>query len=322
MDRTRREGILALIGATVLWSFPALAIEFLTGHLDIYTQNAVRIGCAAAFLWGVCLVRSRREALAAARLLPRVLPAFFALLAYQYLYVRALYLEDVLPGLAYMLLKSTVFFTAAMSCVLFADERALWRSGRFRIGATLSVLGVGGFIAIGARVPGNGGSGGGGPGLLIGVGVLLAAAVFWSLYTVLIKLLVRRGSALVSYTYVCTLLAVAFAALAAANGRPGELIPRDATGWGVLAVAVVSGVACVGLAHVCYYVAIRSLGTTTSGMVMLSNTFLTPLLSMLWFGERITGWHVLAGGTLVAGSAFTLLARRGRGRRAAETVND
>jgi drug/metabolite transporter (DMT)-like permease len=307
-----------MVTAALLWAFPSLAIEFLTEHLDLLTQNAARFVAAAVFLWAVCLIRSRREALAAIRLVPRVLPAFAAVLTYQFLFVRALYLEDVLPGLAYMLLNSTVFFTALASVFLFSDERALWRQRRFQVGALLSASGVGGFVVIGALLGGDGGNGAaeaGGSGLLIGVVVLLAAAMCWSTYTVLIKLLVRSGSVLVSYTYICTLLAIAFTVLSAVYGRPADLVPRDGTGWLVLLIAVVSGVGCVGLAHVLYYSAIRSLGTTRCGMVMLSNTFLTPLLSMLWFGEILTVWHILAGGTLMAGSAFTLLARHGqRGR--------
>ncbi|MFO7898925.1 MAG: DMT family transporter [Planctomycetota bacterium] len=307
--RGRRMGVVHILLATLLWALPALAIEYLTEYLDLWTQNFIRIASAAAFLWAVCLVRSPREVLAGLpRLVLRILPAFLALFAYQVLYVRALYMQSVLPGLAFMLLKASVFFTVVFSCILFADERAAVRDRRFQVGALFSIAGLAGFVLVGL---GSQAGDTAGPGLIWGVLVLLGSSIFWALYTVLIKLLVRRGSPLVAYTYVCTLMTLAFGALSFARGDPAELIPRSAAGVRVLVIAIGSGVLCVGAAHVAYYYAIRSLGATICGIVLLAGTFLTPLLSVIIFGEPLSIWAVLSGVILIIGSACALQARQG-----------
>ena len=304
----RRKGIASILLATLFWSFPTLAIEFLTKYTDIYTQNFIRFLSATVFLWAVCLVRSRREVLAGARILLRVLPAVGALFAYQYLHVRALYLQELFPGLDCLVIKSSVLFTAVLSFIFFADERSVIRDWRFIVGISLSLLGLVGFlsgriIADIQRVAGSADA------LTWGILLVLVSAFFWSLYAVLVKLLVRRGSLLVSYTYVCTLMTVAFGVLTFTSGNPGDLIPGGGFGGWPLAVAVGSGVVCVGAAHLFYYRGIRSLGTTVCSTVLLSTVFLTPLLSVFFFGERLSPWHALSGGVLVAGAAFTLQAR-------------
>ncbi len=305
--RSRRMGVVNILATMVMWGFAAIAIEFLTRYLDLWTQNFARIASAAVFLWAVCLIRSGREFLAQVpRLLVRTAPAFLAFFIYQYLYVRALYMQNVLPGLAYMLLQASVFFTVLLSCILFADERAVVRDRRFQIGAFLSVIGLGGFVVVGLRSdPG----GVGGTPLIVGVLILLSSCIFWALYTVLIKLLVRRGSPLATYTCVCTMMALAFGVLTFTVGEPADLIPRGTIGIWVLLVAFGSGILFVGAAHVTYFHAIRALGATVSGTVLLAGTFLTPVLSVIIFGEVLSVWSILSGIILITGSAYALQAR-------------
>jgi drug/metabolite transporter (DMT)-like permease len=138
--------------------------------------------------------------------------------------------------------------------------------------------------------------------------LILTAAFFWSLYTILVKRVVRRGSPLVAYTYVCTLMTLAFAVLSCAQGTRRLDVPAGGMGAWVWTVAVASGALCVGAAHVLYYHAIRTLGTMVCGMVNLANTFLPPLLSVFLFDERLSPWSLASGGLLVAGAAFTLRA--------------
>ena len=311
----RQKGIAFIVLATVAWSFPALAIKYLTGYMDLYTQNLVRFTSASAMLWAVCLIRSRREALAGAKELLRVLPAAAAAFAYQYCWVTAFYMRSVLPGMAYLLIKSTVIMTAVLSFAFFRDERSVIRDRRFVIGGALSLIGLSVFVLAAYKAdPGQASAAGGT--LVWGVLLILVSCFFWSLYTVLVKLLVRRGSPLVTYTYVCTLMTFAFAALTALKGEPVN-VPGGLEGAWVWTVAVGSGALCVGAAHVLYYYGIRILGTTVCGTVSLTNTFVPPLLSAFIFDERLLAGHIAAGVVLVIGAAFTLQARPKEERPAA-----
>lgn len=304
----RRRSIAFILLATLLWSFPALAVKFLTRYADLYAQNVIRFTSASALLWAVCLVRARREALAGLPILLRVLPATAATFAYQYCYVRALYVPDLLPGLAYLVGKSWVPFTALLSFAFFADERAVIRDWRFLTGVLLALGGVIGLL------PGDGAAAGAGTGVAggtLGLGLLLivASSVFWSLYTVLVKLLVRRGSPLVAFTYVCSLLTVAFVLLATLTGESRLDIPDGAEGVAVWAVAIGSGALCIGAAQVFYYYSIRTLGMAVCSTVLLSATFFAPLLSVLLFREQLGARQIVAGLVLIAGCALTIQAR-------------
>ncbi len=306
----RRRAVAFILLATLFWSFPALAVKFLTRYADLYAQNVIRFTSASALLWAVCLVRARREALSGLPVLLRVLPATAATFAYQYCYVRALYVPELLPGLAYLVGKSWVPFTALLSFILFADERSLIRDWRFLTGIALALVGVVGLL------PGNGGTraaetAGTGGTLGLGLLLILASSVFWSLYTVLIKLLVRRGSPLVAFTYVCSLMTIAFVALAALTGESRLDVPGGAEGVAVWAVAVGSGALCIGAAQVFYYYSIRALGTAVCSTVLLSATFLAPLLSVVLFREELGLWQIAAGLVLVAGCVLTIQARPG-----------
>jgi len=315
----RRRGVAFLFCTMVLWSFPTLAIKFLTGYMDLYTQNLVRFTAASAFLWTVCLVRSRKELLEGAGMLVRLVPAVLAVFGYQWLVVRALYMKNVLPGLTFMVVRSTVLFTAVMSCIFFADERSVMRDRRFIIGALLCIAGLGGFFVIGASsdAPADPASG---TALVWGVLIILASAFCWSLYTIFIKLLVRKGSPLVTYTYICTLMTAAFAVLTYLNGEPLDRVPGGMRGAWVWIVAAGSGALCVGAGHVCYYYGIRILGTTVCATALLANMFFTPLLSHLIFGE-VFGWlHLLGGGLLIAGSFFTIRARPNKANKVPGTL--
>lgn len=307
--REHRRAIVFILLATVFWSFPALAVKFLTRYSDLYAQNVVRFASASVLLWGVCLVRARREALSGLPMLLRVFPATIASFAYQYCYVRALYVPALLPGLAYLVAKLWVPFTAFLSFALFADERSLIRDWRFLTGVVLSLAGVIGLLPgnVGAEAWARTAGGTLGLGLLL----IVASSVFWSLYTVFVKLLVRRGSPLVAFTYVCSLITLAFLLLAVLTGESRFHVPAGAEGVAVCVVAIGSGALCIGAAQVLYYYSIRTLGTVVCSTVLLSATFLAPLLSVLLFGERLGLRQAVAGLVLIAGCALTVQAQPG-----------
>jgi len=309
---SRGAGIACVLLAALAWAFPSMAIKYLTQFTDLYTQNFYRFLSACAVLWAVCLVRFRRETVQEFGVLLRLAPATLACFAYQYVWVRALYMPRLMPGLAYLITHSTVIFNVVLSVLCFADERSVVRDRRFLLGLTLALAGMLGFLPGGGAESGAEASG---PALVWGVMLVMLGSFFWALYTILIKLLVRRGSPLVAYTYLCTAMLAAFAGLTAVHGDFGALLPSAEIGWAPLVVAVASGAACVGAAHVLYYYAIRTLGTTVCGTTLLASSFLTPLLSAWWFGETFRLLHIIAATVLIAGGMLTLQARPDLHRR-------
>ena len=298
----REKAIVAVLLVGLSWSLSPLAMKYLTRHLDLYTQNFIRFAAASAVLWAICLVRRRRQVLAGWRTLGRLLPAAAAAFAHQVCFVQALYTPDLYPGLAYLVGRSTVLFTAVLSYLFFADERSIIRDWRFGLGVLLSLVGVLGFLPRGGASVAEGGVG-------LGVLLILASAISWAVYAILIKHVVREGSALVSYTYVCSLMTLAFTVLSFGWGEPARLIPHGAEGVWVLVIAIGSGALSVGVAHALYYYSIRGLGPAVCTTVMLVNTFVPLALSALLFGERLALVHLIFGLVLLIGCAVTLQAR-------------
>ena len=303
---SRAAGIAFILLAALSWSFPALAIKHLTKFTDLYTQNFYRFLSACAVLWIICLVRFRRETREELGVLLRLLPAALVCFAYQICWVKALYIKDFMPGLAYLVTKCTVIFNVVLSVAFFADERSIVRDKRFIIGLALALVGMTGFLPTGET------SDAAGAPIFWGVVLVMLGSFFWASYTVLIKLLVRRGSPIVAYTYLCTAMLVAFTALTAAKGDFGALLPNAEIGWWPLLIAVASGAVCVGGAHVLYYYGIRALGTTVCGTTLLASSFLTPLFSAWWFDETFRPLHILAATVLIIGGMITLQARPAR----------
>jgi drug/metabolite transporter (DMT)-like permease len=300
---SRAAGIVFILLAALAWSFPALAIKHLTKFTDIYTQNFYRFASACAVLWIICLVRFRRETREELGILLRLLPAAVICFAYQICWVKALYIKDFMPGLAYLITKCTVIFNVLLSVAFFADERSIVRDKRFIIGLALALIGMAGFL------PAGQGDGATTTPIFWGVLLVMLGSFFWALYTVLIKLLVRRGSPIVAYTYLCTAMLIAFTGLTAAFGDFGALLPNAEIGWWPLLIAIASGAICVGGAHVLYYYGIRVLGTTVCGTTLLASSFLTPLFSFWWFDETFQLLHILAAAVLIVGGMIALHAR-------------
>ena len=139
------------------------------------------------------------------------------------------------------------------------------------------------------------------PGIAMGIGFAIAAAVFYSLYIVAGAWLGRRVDAFPVSTVVIASAAVLFIAAAVARGPQW---PQTPEGWAaVVAIALLSTVAAVTL----YFAGLKLIGPTRASTLSTLEPLVTVTLAALVLGERIAPVQ-MAGGALIL-SAVVLLAR-------------
>lgn len=139
------------------------------------------------------------------------------------------------------------------------------------------------------------------PGIAMGIGFAIAAAVFYSLYIVAGAWLGRRVDAFPVSTVVIASAAVLFIAAAVVRGPQW---PRTPEGWAaVVAIALLSTVAAVTL----YFAGLKLIGPTRASTLSTLEPLVTVTLAALVLGEHIAPVQ-MAGGALIL-SAVVLLAR-------------
>jgi len=285
----------ACLGALVFWTVGPIFIKFLTGFVDVWTQNFLRYLAACLFWLPFLLLTIRKRTLERNIWRKALLPSLVNIVM-QSLGVAAYYYLN--PGFIMLLLQSSIVWIAGFSLVFFAEERGLVKSYRFWLGAGLCVVGVVGVLVFkeGFTAPRTA------TGIVIG----LCAAVMWGIYTVTVKIAFkdidsRRGFSVISIYTVIGLGVAAFI-----FGRPGECLKMAPWPW---ACVVISGILCIGISHVLYYVAIKRIGATIPVLILLSQPFAVFGLSRIVFGETLNALQLVFGVVLLTGAGLAIWAQ-------------
>lgn len=305
--KAKSKGLIALITAVVLWVLPPILMRYLSSAFDPYSQNFYRYLSSTVFFvpWAVwrrrALFLERRAALKLlAPAAPNVLFQTFMVLALYY----------IMPMQSTLIIKNSVVFAAFISYIFIPDERRYIRSWRFLAGAALALFSVAAFIVANPDfhwVWTNA--------TLIGTAFSLAGAVCWAAYAATVKTYLAGYDSFDAFAGVVLYTTIALGVLMLALGRPGDILHA---GTANVAIVVVSGLLCIGLAHTIYYYAVHQLGVTLCVTLTLLTPFGVGILSWMIFGERLTGAQLFWGAAMIAGATLTVLSRR----EAAEELGD
>ncbi len=288
----------ALAVALTAWGLSQLFVKYLIQHgYDPHTQNFYRYvaGTLAILPWVWHRMQVRQVRLTRP-VLWRLLGVSLAAVGHQVSWVVAM--QWIYPALAAFLIKSSVLFAGGLVFLLYPEERWVFRSGRFRGGLGLALAGAAGLALLRPDLDR----------MEINVAVLLVlfSAAMWGTYSVVVKRVSAQLGPTVSFgvvgVYVTLILAVPAVTV-------GDLGHWREVAWPVNVVLVVSGILCIGVGHVCYYVALRALGVAVCTTMLMTTPLFTMLLSFWWFGERLTAGQIAAGIVLLAGGILTLLAK-------------
>jgi drug/metabolite transporter (DMT)-like permease len=294
---------LALLLATLLgWSSVLLFLKHLTGVIDSWTANGWRYGISALLWLPLLLYKTGRGTLPPG-IWRRALPPAAFNIAGQICFGMAPYYID--PGLAAFLLRVSIVSSLAGAFTLFADERALLRSGLFWCGLVLVAVGASGTILF--RVSPIGGA------TAAGIGLALGAGISYGLYGVSVRYWMRGIDSMTSFAAIALYTAIGMVSLMLWKGqsRGMDVLGLRAFDWVMLIASALVGIA---IAHVFYYSAINRLGVAVANAILQAAPFLTAVGSMLVFGEILTGRQWVSGAVLLAGAIILLRAEQSRPR--------
>ncbi len=292
----------ACLGALCFWSLGPILIAYLADSVGSWTQNALRYTVACLFWLPVLLyfIYTGRFDKRTWRL--ALWPAV-ANIAMQSLWAESFY--HIGPAFSVLLSKTSVLWVTAFSLAFFADERPLAGSRRFWTGLALSATGVFGVLYFRDDF--------GTAGTVTGIGISLACALMWAVYTLSVKIKLRDIDSRVGFSVISIYTVVGLWIGAFIFGDPRECATMGAAPW--MAV-VFSGVTSIALAHVFYYVAIKRIGATIPLIVILSQPLVVFSISSVVFQERLNGLQLLFGLLLLFGAGISVWAqehlKRGR----------
>jgi len=286
----------ACLGTLSFWAVGPIFIKYLTGYIDLWTQNLLRYSVACLFWLPFLLFAIKRKRFETKIWRKALLPAVPNIVM-QCLWAGGFYYIG--PAFMVLLTKTSIVWVAVFSFILFADERALVRSKRFWLGLVLSAIGVVGVMYYKEDFAATK--------TVIGIIIALACAFMWALYIISAKIAFKDIASHHGFAVISIYTTAGLFVLALLFGRIGECVTMGSWRW---ACVVISGVTAISLGHVLYYVAIRRIGATIPALVILSQPLLVLAISNIVFGESLNAIQLLFGVALLIGSALALWAQQ------------
>lgn len=285
----------ACIGALSFWALGPIFIKYLTGYVDSWTQNLLRY-LVACLVWLPFLVFSIKTKRLDARVWRRAVPPAVANVVMQSLFAYAFYYIG--PAFMVLLTKSSIIWITGFSLIFFAEERPLVKSKRFWSGLALSAMGVIGVMYYKEDFAAAG--------TMTGIVIALAMAFMWAVYIVSARIAFKDIDSRHCFSVISIYTVAGLFVLALLFGELGDCVKMGAWQW---ACVVISGATAIALSHTLYYVAMKRIGATIPGLVMLAQPFIVLAISYVVFGESMNVFQLLFGVVLLAGSGLAIWAQ-------------
>lgn len=285
----------AILSVVVLWSFPPPIAKYLTSFgIDQWSQNFWRYVAATLGLVLLALFRKEGFGTSGRQRLLFLLPAVFNMMQ-QALWVAALYAPEFYPGQTALLQKTMVVFGAALAYLVFPEERPRIRSPHYLAGVATAMIGAVGIVVFSPDFESRG--------YLMGAFLTVTAMAAWAGYSVTMKKVIHDTDPVAGFTWVSLYTTILFGVFALVWGKPSSAVNAPAV---PVAVMILSGLACISLAHPLFFHAARRLGVAVCTAVLLLTTVTIPAISVAFLGERFTPLQIAFGAVLVFGSWLTI----------------
>ena len=285
----------ACIGAMSFWALGPIFIKYLTGYVDSWTQNLLRYS-VACLIWLPFLVFSIKKGRLDKRVWRRAVVPGAANIVMQSLFACAYYYIG--PAFMVLLMKSSIIWIAGFSLIFFAEERALVKSKRFWSGLVLSVVGVAGVLYYKEDFAATR--------TLTGIIIAFMTAFMWAVYIISARIAFKDIDSRHCFSVISIYTVGGLFLLALLFGQIGDCVKMGAWQW---VCVVISGATAIALSHTLYYAAMRRIGATIPGLVMLAQPFIVLAISSVVFGETLNTIQLLFGVVLLAGSGLAIWAQ-------------
>jgi drug/metabolite transporter (DMT)-like permease len=297
MPSQKRFAFLALVGASLCWSFSGIFVHFLGKHIGVLTQSTFRYFTAGFVLLILSSVFFRpRMKITARELLWIMLAGLFGL-SFQLTWVKALYI--IKPGTASLIAEFGTILNIFVLSFFYREERETAKSRLFLLSTLVMLSGVAMVIIFNPRADFE---------FNLAVFLVVLSSLAWGLYTVVIKRVVRTVNAIVSMSYVAFFISAYHAVCGLFWGNLGEIAGAPAR---VIGVLVLSGIVSIAGSHSLFYMAIKRVPVVISNNLMLTIPVLACVWSYFIFGEVLMKLQILGGLLLILGGFITSKVKHG-----------
>ena len=258
-------------------SFGTLGIfgQYVYGDgMDIFTALFIRFGVSAVFMITVLILR--KEHFPSGRILAQLIGmGAIGYVGQSFLYLSSIKYASV--GLIALLLYLYPMFVFILSVIFLREKVTV-------VKITALVLSI---VGAGLTVDPEGGQ-------LLGVVMIIAAALVYSVYIVVGANVMKHVTAFQSSAVVFMSAGAVYGMLTFANGVH---LPQSSTGWfAMLGMIVFSTI----IAITTFLAGIKIVGPTNAAMLSTLEPVVTVLLAAWLFGERLTPITLLGGGLILA----------------------
>lgn len=287
---------LSCIGVLICWSSAPLFIKYLTGYLDLWTQNLLRYLSACLF-WLPFLLIELKAGRVPKQVWKKAVVPFLLVVIMQTMWAAVFYYID--PGFVSLLATTAFLWVIILSIIFFAEERRLLSNRLFLISIILSLVGLTGVMYFHPKFTHSY--------TITGIVIVLCYGFIWGLYSLSVKVLLkgidsRIGFSVISiYAFLTLLVGILF------KGQPSQCLVMPFWGWFSV---IISGILGIAVGHVLYYISIRRLSAATSSLTQLAQPFIISALSFFLFDEKLSVLQWVFGIVLVAGSALAIIAEK------------
>jgi len=283
----------ACIGYLLFWTTGPIFVKLLSHYTDPWIQNFLRYIFASLF-WLPLLISGLSKGTLDRRIWLLALVPAIANAVSQTCWTIAFY-NNIDPTFMSLIDKSSIFWIAFFSMLVFAEERVLLRSKRFWSAAVLSIAGVTGVLLFKKGITS--------PTTLVGILLALISSAVWGVHVLAVKINLKNIDSRCAFTVIAIYNCLIFAVLAVLFGDTASIVALTWRPWLYIIVSAVVGIA---LCNVLYYVAIKRIGATIPSMTVLAAPFIVILFSKPIFGETLTIYQWLCGLILLAGCALAI----------------
>ncbi|HMN40900.1 MAG TPA: DMT family transporter [Phycisphaerales bacterium] len=315
-------GIVTVLMTLVGWSSVPLFITYLSGSIDVWTQNGWRYAFAA-LLWAPVLIlaharRTVPRALWRSALLPSIANALG-----QTLFTYAYYNIDA--ATATFGLRMQIVFLAVGAYLMFPSERALLRNPRAWIGILLVLVGVLATIFLRDPSSANPVVKGDVPNPHLGVVAAIAAGFLFAAYALAVRKQMHGYHPVTAFAAVSQVTAGICIALMLAFARSPETGARDLGESALylpafpMLMMLISSIIGIALGHVFYFISIARLGVAVTSGVIQVQPFCVAAAQFVVYGIALTSGQWVGGLIAVAGAVLLLHTQWKIGRRRAPT---
>ncbi len=296
----RTTGVMMILLTLAGWtSIPLFLRHFATGEhaIDAWTANGWRYG-VSALLWApVLLIGLAKGTLPAGLWLAALVPSIFNIIA-QIAFALAPYFVG--PGLMTFSMRLQIIFLTVGAALLFPAERKVIKTFGYIAGISMVMIGTA--VTLMLQPGGLGG------GTAMGVGISIAAGLFYAAYGLAVRKWMQGFHPFTAFAAVSQYTAAAIVILMLIYGDDHGL-----TAWrlppGEFTMLILSSIVGIGLGHTLYFASISRLGLAVSAGVIQLQPITVSIGSFMLFDERLTPFQWLGGFVAIAGAVVMLVAQ-------------